>query len=120
MRTHPVTGRHLTLSPRLDVLTDRQMNWVHPANHTEPWRDPRDPYHRPLQRDALSKQDAAVLFQASYEGGVSTDTQEPTAATVTGLLDAGLLARAANGTAVLADDVRYRLRLADTDDASTY
>lgn len=53
---------HFTLSPHLGVLTDRQMNWVHPANHIEPWRDPRDPYHRPLQRNLLSDQDAAVLF----------------------------------------------------------
>ncbi|MET9924802.1 MULTISPECIES: hypothetical protein [unclassified Streptomyces] len=116
-RTAPA---HFTLSPRLDVLTDRQMNWVHPANHTEPWRDPRDPYHRPLQRDVLSDQDAAVLFQASYEGSVSTDSEEPTAATVAGLLDTGLLVRADDGTAVLADDVRYSLRLTDTNDPSTY
>ncbi|MER6604186.1 hypothetical protein ACWDBC_35190 [Streptomyces parvus] len=114
---------HFTLGPRLDVLTDRQMNWLHPANHTEPWRHPRDPYHRPLQRDVLIEQDAAVLFQASYEGSVSTDTEEPTAATVAGLLDAGLLVRAEDGTAVLADGVvgvRYSLRLTDPDDASTY
>ncbi|MCT2546888.1 hypothetical protein [Streptomyces atratus] len=75
----------------MDVLTDRQMNWVHPANHTEPWRHPRDSYYRPLQRDALSSRDAAVPFQASYEGSVSTDPEEPTAATVAGLLNAGLL-----------------------------
>ncbi|MGW7251637.1 hypothetical protein [Streptomyces decoyicus] len=73
---------HFTLSPRLDVLTDRQMNWVHPANHTQPWRHPQDAHYRPLQRDVLSSQDAAVLFQASYDGTVSTDPEEPTAATV--------------------------------------
>jgi hypothetical protein len=33
-----------------------------------------------------SEQDAAVLFQASYEGSVSTDPEEPTAPTVAGLL----------------------------------
>ncbi|MFF8696712.1 hypothetical protein ACF08W_31305 [Streptomyces sp. NPDC015144] len=96
------------------------MNWLHPANHTEPWRHPTDPHHRPLHRDVLSNQDAAVLFQASYEGSVSTDPEEPTAATVAGLIDAGLLVRADDGTAVLADDVRYSLRLTDADDASTY
>ncbi|MFD0196270.1 hypothetical protein ACWHAN_24265 [Streptomyces albidoflavus] len=37
-----------------------------------------------------------------------------------GLLDAGLLVRAEDGTAVLADDVRYSLRLTDADDISTY
>ncbi|MFE3905394.1 hypothetical protein ACFXPY_35180 [Streptomyces sp. NPDC059153] len=40
--------------------------------------------------------------------------------TVTGLLDAGLLVRAGDGTAVLADAVRYGLRLTDSDDASPY
>ncbi|MFF3092832.1 hypothetical protein [Streptomyces cyaneofuscatus] len=111
---------HFTLGPRLDALTDRQMNWVHPANHTEPWRHPSDAHYRPLQRDVLSTEDAAVLFQASYEGFVSTDPEEPTAATVAGLLDAGLLVAAGDGTAVLADDVRYGLRLTDADDVSTY
>ncbi|MFF5379444.1 hypothetical protein [[Kitasatospora] papulosa] len=33
---------------------------------------------------------------------------------------AGLLVAAGDGTAVLADDVRYRLRLPDADDLSTY
>lgn len=111
---------HFALTPRLDVLTDRQMNWVHPANHTEPWRHPRDSHYQPLQRDVLSSQDAAVLFQASYEGSVPTDPEEPTAVTVAGLLDAGLLVRADDGTAVLADDVRYGLRLTDADNVSTY
>jgi hypothetical protein len=112
---------HFTLSPRLDVLTERQMNWVHPANHTEAWRNPRDAHYRPLQRDVLSDEDAAVLFEASYDGSVSTDPEEPTAATIAGLLDAGLLVRADDsGTAVLADDVRYGLRLTDADDVSTY
>ncbi|MES9512144.1 hypothetical protein ABWJ92_38205 [Streptomyces sp. NPDC000609] len=110
---------HFALSPRLDVLTERQMNWVHPADHTESWRQPGDSHYRPLQRDVLSSQDAAVLFQASFEGSVSTDPEEPAAATVAGLLDAGLLVRAHDGTAVLADDVRYGLRLTD-EDVSTY
>ncbi|MFJ3713320.1 MULTISPECIES: hypothetical protein [unclassified Streptomyces] len=61
-----------------------------------------------------------MLFQASYEGSVSTDPEEPTAAIVAGLLDAGLLVRADDGTAVLADDVRYGLRLTDADDVSIY
>ncbi|MFE7758500.1 hypothetical protein [Streptomyces sp. NPDC057429] len=61
-----------------------------------------------------------MRFQASYEGSVSTDPEEPTAATVAGLLAAGLLVQANDGTAVLADDVRYGLRLTDADDASTY
>ncbi|MEU1127049.1 hypothetical protein ABZ371_26555 [Streptomyces sp. NPDC005899] len=98
-RTAPA---HFTLSPSLDVLTERQMNWFYPANHSEPWRKPRDAHYPPLQRDVLSDQDAAVLFQAFY-GAVSTDPEEPTSATVAGLLDAGLLARADDGTAVLAD-----------------
>ncbi|MCX4852017.1 hypothetical protein [Streptomyces sp. NBC_00893] len=55
------------------------------------WRHPRDSHYRPLQRDILCGQDAAVLFQASYEGSVSTDPEEPNAAIVAGLLDAGLL-----------------------------
>ncbi|MFB8038014.1 hypothetical protein ACFC5Z_34850 [Streptomyces sp. NPDC056004] len=94
------------------------MNWVYPASHTEPWRHPSDAHYRPLQRAVLSNQDAAVLFQASYEGSVSTDSEEPIAATVAGLIDAGLLVRADDGTAV-ADDVRYSLRLAD-DDSPAY
>lgn len=109
----------LGLSPRLDVLTERQMNWVHPADHTEPWRQPGDSHSRPLQRDVPSSQHAAMLFQSFYEGSISTDPEEPTAATVAGLLDADLLIRAHDGTAVLADDVRYGLRLTD-DDVSTY
>ncbi|MFJ4741109.1 hypothetical protein [Streptomyces sp. NPDC088775] len=96
------------------------MNRLHPADHTEPWRHPSDQHHRPFQRDVLSSQDAAVLFQASYEGSVSTDPEEPTAATVAGLIGAGLLVRAPDGSAVLADDVRYSLRLTDADDVSTY
>ncbi|MEV4341396.1 hypothetical protein [Streptomyces sp. NPDC049590] len=60
-----------------------------------------------------------MLFQASYEGSVPTDPEEPTAATVAGLLDAGLLARADDGAAVLADDVRYGLRLTDAEGVST-
>lgn len=110
---------HFTLCPRLDVRTDRQMNWVHPANHTELWRNPGTRTTAPLQRDVLSDQDTATLFQASYEGAVSTDPEKPTAATVAGLLDAGLLVRADHGTAVLADDVRYSLRLTD-DDSTAY
>ncbi|MFM9584256.1 hypothetical protein [Streptomyces caniscabiei] len=43
-----------------------------------------------------------------------------TAVTVAGLIDAGLLVRADDGTAVLADDVRYSLRLTDADDISTH
>ncbi|CAL9673056.1 hypothetical protein SUDANB176_07555 (plasmid) [Streptomyces sp. enrichment culture] len=54
-----------------------------------------------------------MLSRAFYEGSVSTDAKEPTAATVAGLLDAGLLVRADDGTAVLADDVRYGPRLTD-------
>ncbi|MFF3127874.1 hypothetical protein ACFVRD_37545 [Streptomyces sp. NPDC057908] len=76
------------------------------------WISPWKPFY-------LSNQDAAVLFQASYEGSVSTDSEEPIAATVAGLIDAGLLVRADDGTAVLADDVRYSLRLAD-DDSPAY
>ncbi|MFJ4843296.1 hypothetical protein [Streptomyces sp. NPDC088746] len=76
-------------------------------------------HHRPLQSDAIGSQDAAVLFEACYEGFVSTDPEEPTAPTVAGLLDAGLLAQADDGTTVLADAARYGLRLAD-DDVSTY
>ncbi|MGW2090287.1 hypothetical protein [Streptomyces sp. NPDC001880] len=40
--------------------------------------------------------------------------------TATGLLDAGLPVRAEDGTATLVDDVRYGLRLTDSDDASPY
>lgn len=96
------------------------MNWVHPANHTDAWRNPRDAHYRPLQRDVLSDEDAAVLFEASYSGLVSPNPEEPTAATVAGLLDAALLVRADDGTAVLADDVRYNLRLTNADDIGTY
>ncbi|WP_331735797.1 hypothetical protein [Streptomyces sp. NBC_00057] len=44
-----------------------------------------------------------MLFQASYEGSVSTDPEEPTAATVAGLLDAGLLVRATEAVAPVLD-----------------
>lgn len=59
-----------------------------------------------------------MLFEASYEGSVSADPEEPTAGTVAGLLGVGLLVRADDGTAVLADDVRYSLRLADANEAA--
>ncbi|MFI6731269.1 hypothetical protein NRF20_00480 [Streptomyces sp. R-74717] len=47
-----------------------------------------------------------MLFQTSYESSVSTDPEEPIATTVAGLLEAGLMVRAGDGTAVLADEVR--------------
>ncbi|GAA2231937.1 hypothetical protein GCM10010360_64970 [Streptomyces nogalater] len=55
------------------------------------------------------RQDGAALFQASAA------REEPTAALVAGLHDAGLLARAADGPAVVSDDMAprpapYRLR----------
>ncbi|GHH28308.1 hypothetical protein [Streptomyces rubradiris] len=73
-RTAPA---HFTLTPRLDVLTDRQMNWLHPADRTEPWRHPTDQHHRPLQRNVLSSQDAAVLFRPTRAPSPPTPRSRP-------------------------------------------
>ncbi|WP_329203225.1 hypothetical protein [Streptomyces sp. NBC_01435] len=60
-----------------------------------------------------------MRLQEVWRSGAAADPEEPTAATVAGLLDTGLPSRADSGTAVLADDIRYSLRLTN-DDACTY
>ncbi|GHD82126.1 hypothetical protein ACFQL8_10545 [Streptomyces goshikiensis] len=48
----PCAGLPQLTSPSA-VLTDRQMNRLHP----DLWRHPEDPDYRPLQRDVLSEAD---------------------------------------------------------------
>ncbi|WP_331764353.1 helix-turn-helix transcriptional regulator [Streptomyces sp. NBC_01506] len=109
---------HFTLSPRNDVLTDRQMDWLHPADHDRSWRTPR----RPPDRDVLTDLDATVLFHAHHAGSVSPyDRDTPEWATaIAGLIDSGLLVPTEGDTAVLAPDVQYGLRLLDSDETTTY
>lgn len=109
---------HFTLGPRLDVLTDRQMNRLHPVDHTDLWRRPEDPDYRPLQRDVLSEADARVLYDAYRNGEILHTGIE--GSTVAGLVDAGLLVTVGDDTAALADDVQYSLRLMTSDDANPY
>ncbi|ASQ91846.1 hypothetical protein CGL27_00245 [Streptomyces sp. 11-1-2] len=101
------------------MLTDQQMNWLHPAKHDDRWRGP----HRPLQRDVLSDLYAKILFRAFYDGCVSAEDQGSTerAAAIAGLIDTGLLILIEDGSAVLSDDVRYGLRDLDANETpSTY
>ncbi|MFJ3841360.1 hypothetical protein ACIPY6_38440 [Streptomyces sp. NPDC090054] len=65
-----VAPAHFTLAPRMDVLTDEQMNAIHPGNHSATWRNPNGTHRRPLQRDVLSDLDATVLYQAWHDGSV--------------------------------------------------
>ncbi|WP_411076351.1 TetR/AcrR family transcriptional regulator C-terminal domain-containing protein [Streptomyces sp. cmx-4-7] len=52
---------HFTPSPRNDVLTDQQMDWVHPADHAPAWRTP----HRPPGSRRPHRHDVALgLFDA--------------------------------------------------------
>ncbi|MFD6936905.1 hypothetical protein ACFWAP_12225 [Streptomyces goshikiensis] len=102
---------HFTLGPRLDVLTDRQMNRLHPLDHTD-LRRPEDPDYRPLQRDVLSEADARVLYDAR-NGEILHNGIE--GSTVAGLVDAGLLVTVGDDTAALADDVQYSLRFMTSD-----
>ncbi|MFD3622418.1 hypothetical protein ACFWWT_46195 [Streptomyces sp. NPDC058676] len=94
--------QHFTLAPRTDVLTDRQMNWLHAA-HSPSLRQPC----RPQERDLLSDQDATVLFHAFYDGAVSpNDRESPEWAVAVGLIEAGLRIPAEAGAAALADNLR--------------
>jgi hypothetical protein len=108
-----VAPHHFTLTPRTDVLTDQQMNWLHPAKHDDRFRGP----HRPLERDVLSDLDATVLFRAHFDGCVSPEDRESPewTAAIAGLIDAGLLVLVDDDIAVLADDVRYGLRTLDAE-----
>ncbi|MFD3961905.1 MULTISPECIES: helix-turn-helix domain-containing protein [Streptomyces] len=108
---------HFTLSPRNDVLTDQQMDWLHPADHAPAWRTP----HRPPDRDVLTDLDAMVLFHAHHAGSVSPhDRNTPEWATaIAGLINSGLLDEDGD-TAVLAHDVQYGLRLLDSNESTTY
>ncbi|MFJ4771909.1 hypothetical protein ACIP88_22835 [Streptomyces uncialis] len=112
---HPTTS---TLSPRNDVLTDQQMDWLHPADHDRSWRTP----HRPPDRDVLTDLDVAVLFHAHHVGSVSPhDRDSPEWVTaIAGLIDSGLLVHTNGDTAVLSDDLQYGLRLTDSDETTTY
>ncbi|MFC5724131.1 hypothetical protein ACFP1Z_28580 [Streptomyces gamaensis] len=127
--THPDLGgpyalrraapHHFALTPRADVLTDQQMNWLHPAKHDDRWHGP----HRPLRRDVLSDLDAKILFRAFYDGCVSPDDRESAewGAAIAGLIDTGLLTLIEDGSAILADDVRYGLRVVNASEIpSTY
>ncbi|MFC5724126.1 hypothetical protein ACFP1Z_28555 [Streptomyces gamaensis] len=113
-----VAPAHFTLGPRTDVLTDDQMNALHPGNHSETWRNPDGTHRRPLQRDVLSDIDAAVLYQAWHDGSVTFGEDAAWAHAVAGLVDAGYLIATADGQAVFADDVQYSLRAIDADDVS--
>ncbi|MFJ3140256.1 hypothetical protein ACIPK5_30745 [Streptomyces sp. NPDC086843] len=114
------TSAHFTLAPRMDVLTDEQMDAVHPGDHTATWRNPNGTHRRPLQRDTLSDLDATVFHHAWHHGSVSADEHRPWAHTIAGLIDAGYLTVTTNGDTVLADDVQYSLRAIDTDDVNPY
>ncbi|WP_281154668.1 hypothetical protein [Streptomyces sp. HYC2] len=115
-----VASAHFTLTPRMDVLTDEQMNAIHPGNHTATWRNPNGTHRRPLQRDVLSDLDATVLHHAWHHGSVSADEHRPWAHAIAGLIDAGYLTITTDGDTVLADDVQYGLRAIDTDDVNPY
>ncbi|WP_443290536.1 hypothetical protein [Streptomyces sp. IBSNAI001] len=115
-----VAPAHFALAPRLDVLTDEQMNAIHPGNHSATWRNPNGTHRRPLQRDVLSDLDATILYQAWHDGSVPAGEDGPWAHAVAGLIDAGLLTATTDGHAALADDVQYSLRPSDTDDVNPY
>lgn len=55
-----------------------------------------------------------------HSGPRPVNENEPTMATVTGLIDAGLLVWSEDGTAALADEVRCGLRPTDSDDTRPY